>query len=686
LTQDSVAAIAYHSSSSDPFYTTEADARDAYYAITGTPTVFFDGVTDVVGGDHTQSMYAYYRPPFNQRKVIPSSLDVTLTGYYDPPSHTGLVNAFFRNTGAGTVSGTLQFALTETDIPYAWQGQDSLYHLMRDMLPDANGEAFTLAAGDTVSVSRTYTLDPSWVPGNCEIVLFVQGSGREIMQGAKSRILDLAYLGYAGHSVLDSVVGNSDGQLDPGETADLVISVQNIRNTTMNDVQGYLRTDSPYVTLLDSTCDYGNIAPGGSSAGDPYRFALSEAVPGGYQIPFLLHVSGDGGAYEVDLEVIVQVDRYDYRDHDFGNVRLTVTDRGAVGLLYPGGPGSGLRYPVTNARSLLYQGSIVVGTDASYVAGGYGSSADWEVTSSPDGKLKFHSFGDSLQTSWSSYSDGGHPAPKGILVTQLGEARSEKKYVVLKFLLENAGATPVTGLYAGFLCDFDIYVDLGSGYNRASVDASRDLAFVYWSGYNPYAGLCLVSPQTPRNTTVIDNSIYAPNKEFPDSSMIRFLDGALSFSTGAAQKDWSVLVSTGPYDLEPGETDSVSFAIVAGDNLADLQASADLARTGIADSGPGEIRSPQPQPRLQQNSPNPFSSATTIRYEVPTRGQHVSLRIYNIQGELVRTLAEGASEAGTHSCAWDGRNAAGRSVSNGLYFARLAAGGVSRTIRLHRIQ
>jgi flagellar hook assembly protein FlgD len=51
----------------------------------------------------------------------------------------------------------------------------------------------------------------------------------------------------------------------------------------------------------------------------------------------------------------------------------------------------------------------------------------------------------------------------------------------------------------------------------------------------------------------------------------------------------------------------------------------------------------------------------------------VSLRIYNVLGQEVVTLLEGAHPAGNYQAVWDGRNEAGESVGSGVYFYRLEA-------------
>ncbi|MCP4573953.1 MAG: T9SS type A sorting domain-containing protein [bacterium] len=72
------------------------------------------------------------------------------------------------------------------------------------------------------------------------------------------------------------------------------------------------------------------------------------------------------------------------------------------------------------------------------------------------------------------------------------------------------------------------------------------------------------------------------------------------------------------------------------------------------------------------NHPNPFNPMTTISFSLPAPGQ-VKLLVYNLRGELVRTLANTNYEAGAHEIAWNGRNDAGAEVASGIYFARLAS-------------
>ncbi|MDZ7269953.1 MAG: S8 family serine peptidase [candidate division KSB1 bacterium] len=90
--------------------------------------------------------------------------------------------------------------------------------------------------------------------------------------------------------------------------------------------------------------------------------------------------------------------------------------------------------------------------------------------------------------------------------------------------------------------------------------------------------------------------------------------------------------------------------------------------TGVQE---GQDETPLPDRfALHQNYPNPFNPETAIRYDLP-QASEVSIRLYNVTGQLVRTLVSGRFPAGVHVVRWDGRNDHGQRVGAGVYFYSL---------------
>jgi len=84
---------------------------------------------------------------------------------------------------------------------------------------------------------------------------------------------------------------------------------------------------------------------------------------------------------------------------------------------------------------------------------------------------------------------------------------------------------------------------------------------------------------------------------------------------------------------------------------------------------------------LDQNFPNPFNPTTTIRYALPEVAD-VRLQIFDITGRQVSVLVNSTQEAGWYDLHWSGKNASGKNLAAGMYFARIQAGTYSEVIKM----
>jgi len=85
--------------------------------------------------------------------------------------------------------------------------------------------------------------------------------------------------------------------------------------------------------------------------------------------------------------------------------------------------------------------------------------------------------------------------------------------------------------------------------------------------------------------------------------------------------------------------------------------------------------------KLGNNYPNPFNPDTTIRFDLAKSGK-AKLEIFNIKGQLIKSLVNDKMEAGFHSIKWNGRDENGKQASSGVYFYRLTSGGKSLTNKM----
>ncbi len=79
---------------------------------------------------------------------------------------------------------------------------------------------------------------------------------------------------------------------------------------------------------------------------------------------------------------------------------------------------------------------------------------------------------------------------------------------------------------------------------------------------------------------------------------------------------------------------------------------------------------------LNQNYPNPFNPTTTISFSLP-EASDVKLEVYNINGQVVTTLANSYFEAGVHTVSWDSKESA-----SGVYFYRINTNSFTETKKM----
>ncbi|MBN1464633.1 T9SS type A sorting domain-containing protein [candidate division KSB1 bacterium] len=85
--------------------------------------------------------------------------------------------------------------------------------------------------------------------------------------------------------------------------------------------------------------------------------------------------------------------------------------------------------------------------------------------------------------------------------------------------------------------------------------------------------------------------------------------------------------------------------------------------------------------QLEQNYPNPFNASTRITFQLP-KACPASVDIYDVSGRFVRNLSQGMLDAGKHAAFWDGRDISGRAVASGIYYCRLQAPLLQKSIKM----
>jgi hypothetical protein len=265
--------------------------------------------------------------------------------------------------------------------------------------------------------------------------------------------------------------------------------------------------------------------------------------------------------------------------------------------------------------------------------------------------------------------------------------------------VEDEAFEPAFDLAANARIDFDDFFVFADNFGRSIEAAGRVVPMM--AGLNTDARLYLdASAELPRvgEEMVIDVSLadFAELKGYGfsvnyDAEVLEFVDvvaensllgeGELAQPQIVTQTDGEVSIAAYGETVTEGDLGvslvfrtrteiEESFVEVMESEVRD----GNYAVNQVALPAPVQIQTRPEAFALKDNYPNPFNPATTIKYALP-EAVDVKLEVFNVVGQVVRTLVDGHQNAGRYVVQWDASNESGHSLSSGIYFYRLQAGG-----------
>ncbi|MCK4304384.1 MAG: T9SS type A sorting domain-containing protein, partial [Candidatus Eisenbacteria sp.] len=511
------------------------------------------------------------------------------------------------------------------------------------------------------------------------------------------------YIVIESHTIDDLAGGNGDGDCDAGETIELAMELHNVWTGPITGVWATLLSGSEHVEITDDIIQYGDFAGGEIKpglAGDVFVFHISGACPDQQMLHFDVEIHDDGaGLWTGSVSHLVDATALSV-------ISLSLDDAA-------GGNGNGCLDPGESAEvtvTLANDGH----QDATTVLGTLCSANPWLTITQPTASAVQIPAGSqtALEPPFGISLDAGAPTP-GLINCTLGIEGDWELDVSLPIEIgigglrddmeSGEGGWTHTVVTAGFTDQWHLseqrnhtpegawswkfgstgsgdYANLSDGALITEPIAIAEitvLAFWHWIDAEKsaaYPGLCYDGGLVEMSIDEGDWEQITPEGGYPYLIREGGTPGPFPVDTPvfSGQQDWTLETFT--LDTSGG---TAQFRFRFGSDGADTREGWYIddveVLSWLQTSDVGAPETALLRASFIANRPNPFAPDTQIRFDLPDL-MKVRLSVYDTQGRLIRTLADGNLPAGTHTVAWDGRNSRGCMVGAGVYLYRLETG------------
>ena len=473
---------------------------------------------------------------------------------------------------------------------------------------------------------------------------------------------------------------DSDGGIQEGEAVDVTLNLVNFL-APASGVTYSVTTQDTLATLSQSGGALGGIGSE-ESVFAHFSFQLAHSVPNDHTLRFNLSIQGDG--FSSNELIDFSVNRI---THDTGVLQVSLTDEGNIGWsdFEDSSEGQGFNYFGIN---WLFEGGLVIGvgenTILSSVRNQEPLTQDNDYERVPGSKFGILPGSVTTENGLVILNDSNEGGPVGVRIHQESYAdrgTDNTNFIILRYILSQTDINGPTlnDMYIGLFMDWD----LTTGGDFARYDASRRLGMVQSHRESPVIvlGTKLLSSRAGVSYRSIQNSEIFDSRAggdgFTDEEKWDFLSGGIQ-TESVDDDDVSTLIASGPYQLVPGESIEVAFALLAARSVENMHLFSDNAQRlweqtiGGVDPNPVSVETQGEVIAFELESayPNPATAGAHIRFSIP-QGGHTQLEVFDVLGRKIRTLLDTQVLAGVHTIYWDGNNEVGSSVSNGTYMYRL---------------
>jgi len=347
-----------------------------------------------------------------------------------------------------------------------------------------------------------------------------------------------------------------------------------------------------------------------------------------------------------------------------------------------------------SSRNSIYEASLMIGADTFQVSNNFRddeSEPDDDFWFDESDSMVIANDGDYASQETSCHFDDGKAENRiGIQIQQETFSWNEPpndKYVLLEYVFQNVSSRAIDKILVGLALDWDC-----RGYNydyncEMNFSAAENLGFIFKhvsesdSGW--FRAMAVLNDEGIVSYQIIPQTLdgYTRGPALSDSAKYIGLSAGITDSgiIAGGHETLVHVLSTGPFTLFPGQSDTAYFAIMGADSLSELKATAIQARKKVQ-----FFRRQANLPdgiTLSQNYPNPFNSSTRIEFTTH-KAQKIGVKIFNVLGQEVRHFEDIFVSSGYHSMTWDGTDDGGNEVASGVYFYWLSSDNSSETRKM----
>ncbi|MBI3500197.1 MAG: S8 family peptidase [Bacteroidetes bacterium] len=479
-----------------------------------------------------------------------------------------------------------------------------------------------------------------------------------------------------------TVTDNNDNIFDVGETIDISGIFTNYLDPSSSSATATLSTYSvsagPNPTITNGSFTIGALATLATTNNNasPFTAVLSASAPINQTVRFKIHITDGTFTGDTYFDILVNPD---YINITINDLHTTITSKGRIGYNNDGQVnGLGVEYENPSPQALLYESSLMIGASSTKVSDMFRDASTGNTDFGSTVRVK-----QVLPATVSDFDVDGSfndapattsgPIPVSVHHNAYAwQTAPYRKFVIVKYVITNTGASTLSGLYAGIMSDWDV-PNANSGQDKASWDVPNKMGYVYWVGNNLYAATKVLTNSAPPNCHVVDNvsggnGDIDPTTNFTTADKYKALS-VLRASDGFSATGGDVMncVSSGPFTVNAGDSVTVAFALIGGDNLADIQATACAAQDKWDNScSTGVFENGETDNFWAYAYPSPATTNVNIAYNV-IGYEHAAIRIMNSLGEVVMTYEN--IQQGRNTLTLDASK-----LSAGNYFFQLKAG------------